>query len=250
MTGYPEPGDGIGLRRGLGELAQLAVGDGERALLEFLESVAGLAVTSIPGADGVGVTLLEAGRADTIVASTDFVRAVDAIQYAMGQGPCITAAAERRTVHSASLEDAVDWPDFGPRTAALGVHSVLSLPLVAQDCVVGAMNVYGRVRDAFTEDAMRLGEAFAGPAAMSVHNAQALFQARRLAGELRVAMTNRSVIDQALGVLMSRTGITEDEALARLRTRSQSEQVKVSVLAQRIVAEAVRRAQARRAGDA
>jgi GAF domain-containing protein len=241
--------DDAALRSSLAELSRLTLAAGDDGLRALLRNVATFAARAIPGADGVGVTMLGGAEADTLVASADFVSAVDAIQYGLGQGPCVTAAADRRTVRSGALETDPDWPEFGPRTAALGVHSVLSLPLVADDVVVGAMNVYAHARDAFDPRAQRLGELFSVPAAVSVHNARALFQAHRLAGELQSAMDSRSVIDQALGVVMSRTGGTEKEAFDGLALRSQNLNLKLSALAQQLVDEAVRRAQSRHAGE-
>lgn len=103
------------------------------ALDVLLTHVAEFAVGAIPGADGAGVTLLERGRPDTIVASAPFVRAVDEIQYTLGEGPCISAASAGRTFRSGSLGGEALWPRFGPRVGRLGVHSVLSLPLLLPD---------------------------------------------------------------------------------------------------------------------
>jgi hypothetical protein len=61
------------------------------SLEDLLTKVATFAVQAIPGADGAGLTLIEAGRADTIVKSAPFVREVDDIQYGLGEGPCISA---------------------------------------------------------------------------------------------------------------------------------------------------------------
>jgi GAF domain-containing protein len=243
-----EVADDAELRASLSQLSQLRLGEGLPGLQGLLHSVAVYGVRAIPGADGVGVTLLEPGRSDTIVASHDFVAEIDAIQYGLGQGPCITAARDRRTVHSNALEADADWPQFGPRIAALGVHSVLSLPLMIDDTAVGAMNVYAHAPSAFTERAISFGEVFCVPAAVAVRNAQALFQAHRLTEEMRVAMESRSVIDHALGVMMSRTGGTEQEAFERLRIRSQREHLKIAVLARQLVDEAIRKAQSRRPG--
>jgi GAF domain-containing protein len=77
------------------------------------------------------------------------------------------------------------WPQFGSRVARLGVHSVVSLPLVTNAGVLGAMNVYAHQKNAFPADAGRLGELFAVPAAIAVQNAQVLEQTKRLATNCR-----------------------------------------------------------------
>ncbi|MDQ2836413.1 MAG: GAF and ANTAR domain-containing protein [Actinomycetota bacterium] len=239
------PADDVDLRESLAGLSRLVMGHGQSGLEGMLRHVADFAVLAIPGADGAGLTLLEQQGTDTVVSSADFVREVDAIQYGIGEGPCITAATDRCTVRSGSLSSDRQWPRFGPRVGRLGVHSALSLPLLAGDQVVGALNVYARAKNAFDDRAVELGELFAIPAAISVQNAQVLAQARRLATHLQTALTNRAVIDQAIGVLMSRTGCTPDEAIARLKVMSQADNRKLSVMAQQVLDEAVRRARAR-----
>lgn len=215
------------------------------SLEDLLTQVATFAVRAIPGADGAGLTLIEEGRTDTIVKSAPFVREIDEIQYGLGQGPCISAAAEATPMRSGSLETDSRWPQFGPRAGGLGVHSVLSLPLISAEMVVGAMNVYARAEDAFDERAVQLGELFAVPAAIAVQNAQILAQTQRLAAKFQEALTSRAVIDQAIGILMSRSGVTPAEAYSRIRLLSEHQSTQLTVVAEGIVREAVRRARAR-----
>lgn len=231
------------LNSSLAALSRLATG--QMQLTDVLTRVSEFAVLAIPGANGAGLTLLEKGRHDTIVASAPFVGLVDDIQYGIGEGPCITAAAEGRTLRSGSLESDQQWPRFGPRVAHLGVHSALSIPLLTPDGVLGAMNVYAHERDAFDEHAARVGELFAIPAAIAVLNAQVLAQAKRLTTQLQAALTNRAVIDQAIGILRSRVGCGPEEAFDRLRHMSQSENQKLHSVALRVVEESVSRARAR-----
>lgn len=141
------------------------------------------------------------------------------------------------------------WPRFGPRVSRLGVHSALSLPLLLPEQVVGAINVYAHDKDVFDEHAAQLGELFAAPAAVAVHNAQVLAGAQRLAGQLQQALSSRPIIDQAIGILRARTGASETEALERLRSISQQEHVKVVVVAARVVDQAAARARARHASQ-
>lgn len=237
----------IDLRDSLANLARL--GSNRLGLEDLLTRVATFAVQAIPGAEGAGLTLLEDDRANTIVATASFVSEVDAIQYGMGQGPCITAAAEAVTVMSGSLGGDPRWPRFGGRVARLGVHSVVSLPLITPDGVVGAMNVYAHDKFVFGERAAGLGEIFALPAAIAVQNAQVLAQAKRLASRLQAALESRGVIDRAVGIVLSRSGGTEQEALERLRSVSQREHRKLAEVAARVVDEAVRRARARHHED-
>ncbi len=238
--------DVAALTTSLAGLSRLGAGHGQRGLADMLTYVAQFAVAAIPGADGAGLALLENGRSDTIVATAPFVNQVDAIQYGLGEGPCISAAATGTTVRSGDIGRDRAWPRFGVRVARLGVHSVLSLPLIVGEQVLGAMNIYAHPVDAFDERAQELGQQYAVPAAISVQNAQVLFQAQRLAGELQTAMVTRAVIDQAVGIVMSRSGCGPSEAFDRLRAISQRENTKLSVVSQRMVDDTVRRVRAHR----
>jgi GAF domain-containing protein len=244
--------DDANLRAGIGDLAGLVAGS--RSLSESLAEIAGFAVRVIPGADGVGVALLRAGRPDDPVealsASAAIVEEIDRIQYVtLDEGPSLTAVRERCTVRSESLGGDRRWPRFGPRVGRLGVHSVLALPLVVADQVVGAITVYAYGKDTFDEHAAELGELFAKPAAVAVHNAQVLADAQVLTTRLQAALVTRPVIDQAVGLIRGRTGRSAEDALSHLRAISQAEQRKLVEVAQSLVDEAVRRARARQPPD-
>lgn len=217
---------------------------GHLPLEEMLTRVARYAVQAIPGADGAGLTLIEQHRADTLVTTADFVAEVDAVQYGLGEGPCITAATEGVTVISGSLGGDPRWPRFGGRIARMGVHSALSLPLITPDEVVGAMNIYAREKHVFDGRAAELGEVYAVPAAVAVLNARVLEDTRRLASRLQSALGERMVVERAIGIVMSRSGIDETEALARLTKLSQHQHVKLVQIARTLVDEAMRRARA------
>lgn len=248
----PDRADSADLQTSLVNLGGLVADS--LGLDELLAQVATFAARAIPGADGAGLTLLRldhtADRVDhhveALAASHPFVSAVDEIQYTtVKEGPCITAALERRTVRSGSLGGEQMWPRFGPRVGRLGVHSALSLPLLLAGQTVGALNVYAHRKDVFDDHAAHLGELFAAPAAVAVHNARLLTEARRLTTQLQAALSSRPIVDQAVGLLRGRSGVSADEAFIRLRRISQTEHVKVVDVARRIVDDAVRRAQAR-----
>jgi GAF domain-containing protein len=240
--------DELDLHAGLSGVTGIVAGT--QGVIETLREVAEFAVQAIPGADGAGVALVHSSddtlriRARAVTAA--FVDDIDAVQYEVfDEGPCITCARSRRPTVSGSLGSDNRWPHFGGRVARMGVHSALALPLIIGDRVIGVINSYARQRDAFTEHAVQSGAQFAGPAAVSVYSTQLLADARERAGQLQQALGSRAVIDQAIGIIRSRSGLSAQEAFERLTRTSQHENVKLHVVAERLVDEAVRRAQAR-----
>jgi GAF domain-containing protein len=151
----------------------------------------------------------------------------------------------RRPTVSGSIGSDDRWPHFGGHVARMGVHSVLALPLMIADRVIGAINAYAYQRDAFAQHAVQLGAQFAGPAAVSVYNAQLLASAQERTDRLQRALSSRAVIDQAIGIIRSRSGGSAEEAFERLARMSQSDNIKLNVVAERLVEEAVRRARTR-----
>jgi GAF domain-containing protein len=125
------------------------------------------------------------------------------------------------------------------------VHSVLALPLVVDHRVIGAINSYAYGRDAFADHAVQLASQFAGPAAVSVYHAQLLASARDRTARLQRALVSRAVIDQAIGIIRSRSGVSASEAFDRLTRMSQNENIKLHLLAEQLVEAAVRRARER-----
>jgi GAF domain-containing protein len=223
---------------------------GARGVVDLLRDVAEFAAQAIPGVDGAGVALIDPQRGissvETWAATAVLVHEIDTIQYnELKEGPCITCMQSRRPTVSGSLGSDSRWPHFGGRVARMRMHSALALPLIVGDQVIGSINAYAESRDAFAEHAVQLGSQFARPAAVSVYNAQLLAVAHERTLRLQRALDSRSVIDQAIGILRSRTGGSADEAFARLTHISQTDNVKLHTVAQRLVEEATRRARAR-----
>lgn len=238
--------DDADLYAGLTGVATLVAG--ARGVPELLEDVAAFASRAIPGADGAGAAL---GGDDPVVrtwaATTELVAEIDAVQYGeLNEGPCLTAMQSGRPTVSGSLGADDRWPRFGGRVARLTVHSALALPLVVDEHVIGVINAYAHARDAFGEHAVEIGVEFGRTAAVSIHNGRLLDLARERTTQLQRALDTRPVIDQAIGIIRSRSGSSPEEAFDRLTKLSQAENVKLHTVAEQLVDEAVRRALALR----
>lgn len=249
MSSAQKGSDEIDLHAGLRGLARMV--SGARDVIELLCQVAEFAADAIPGVDGASVALVNEGKGlpvlQTASATAGFVHDIESFQYnELGEGPCITCVHTGRPTVSGSLAADERWPRFGGRVGRMGVHSALSLPLMVGEQLIGAINCYAKTHNAFGEHAVQLGTQFAEPAAVSIYNAELLAEARARAEKLEEALDNRALIDQAIGIIRSRTGITHEVAFSRLVQMSQNGNLKLRVVAARLVEDAVRRAQARR----
>ena len=97
--------------------------------------------------------------------------------------------------------------------------------------------------------AVEFGQLFDGLDTVSLQSARVLARTHQLAGQLHARLETQAVIDQAIGVLMARSGGTEAEALDGLCALSQSEHQELAVAARGIVDGAAWGARVRHRGD-
>jgi GAF domain-containing protein len=185
--------------------------------LRMAVSLAGVAVG---GADGVSVSLRRRGILMTVAATDRTIYTMDANQYETGEGPCVDASTIGRWFHAESLENETRWPAFTPRARALGIHSILSTPLLVEQHPVGALNIYSLIPSAFTVQDQELAGAFAAQASSLLGDAAANLSDDELSIRFQGALRAREVIAQAQGILMEREGISEHDAYGTLRRLS------------------------------
>ena len=217
----------------LGVLHALPLGAAE--VEAFLEKVAGLAAVAVADDCSCGITLRQ-GRAFTTVAASDETAAiVDEVQYGAGEGPCLEAIATERIVYVRDQETDSRWGEYRQAALDRGVRSSLSLPLFVEDACAGALNLYGRVPDAFDSAAQGRANVFAAQAATTIALDLRLREHERRSDQVAEALRSRSTIDQALGILMAEEQCDADTALALLRHHSQVTNQKLRVVAARLV---------------
>ncbi len=201
-----------------------------------VELVTVLAGESIPGTAGAGVTVVDNRGKRSLAASHPLVEQADLLQYRLDAGPCLTAAVERTPVRIDDVGTDDRWPEWCAEVADLGVHSVLSVPLVAGGTGLGAIKVYSAERAAFDSRAERILELFARQAAVLLANTLTLADAHRTNSQLTDALQRRDVIGQAKGILLARGAADDSEAFAMLITASQRSNTKLHEVARRLVA--------------
>jgi GAF domain-containing protein len=206
-----------------------------------LTTVAHLAVQSLPQAMFAGVTMMVDDRVSTQAFTDATCPEIDQVQYQTGYGPCLEAFRQGALIAAESLEGDDRWPEFAAAAVARGVRSTLSLPLLAGQGSVGALNFYAGVDRAFGEADVGTARLFAAQAAVVLLNAQAYWGARLKTEHMQVALEGRQVIDMAKGIIMNTMGCGPDEAFDVLVKQSQQENRKVRDIAAEITGQAQRR---------
>jgi anti-anti-sigma factor len=181
-----------------------------------LRLVVELANTCMNSADGVSVSLLRHGILSTVAASDETIMAMDAEQYATGEGPCVDASANGHWFHTESLDAETRWPAFTPRARQLGIRAILSSPLKAFEQPVGALNIYSRSAESFEISDQEAAAVFAQKASVILSDAGAGTGDSELAQRYQDALRSRRTITLATGVMMERGRIDEDEAFTAL----------------------------------
>ncbi|WP_053004795.1 GAF and ANTAR domain-containing protein [Kocuria sp. SM24M-10] len=192
----------------------------------------------VDDATGAGVSLLdEAGRRRTTGSTGGSVDAADALQYELGEGPCLSAWA---TGAAQRVEDTTEdrrWPAWSAAAAGEGIRSVLSVPLVRQEHehALGAMKVYAAAPHAFSAREEQVLGLLAGAAATLLGSALAPDAPNRLSASLRAALADRRAVDLATGMLMERHGTDAQGARATLLHASRALDLPLTRIASRVL---------------
>ena len=228
------PAEAIDIAAGVTELHDVLLST--QSIEDFVQELVVQAAQLIADSLSCGITLRRGTQTDTVACSDELAGRVNGLQYRLGEGPCLTALASGDPVYSPDLAADSRWPRFAAEAVAAGIRSALSLPLIAQDQVIGALNLYARGVAAFGPEQTGLAEKFAENAAGALALGQRLVSYAELTDHLRASLGSRAVIDQAMGIIMGQERCTQDQAFAALRTASQNRNVKLHALAAEIVA--------------
>jgi GAF domain-containing protein len=212
---------------------------------ETVESALGvlssLAQETVPGSTGGGVSVVDGGRRTSSGSTDARVREADALQYRLDEGPCLTAAATRQLVRIDDLSTDTRWPRWASAALPLGLRAAMSAPLVVGDGSLGAIKVYAEEPGTFDDRSEQLLSLFAAQAAFLVANVRTAERAKRLSDGMREAIDSRDAVNVARGILMGRSNLDEESALALLLRRAAQDGTTLAEAARALVDGTVRR---------
>jgi GAF domain-containing protein len=194
-----------------------------------LADITASALEVIDGAISAGITLTKRKKLVQSLAPTDGIaEQFDELQQQTGQGPCLDAAWQHRTVRVPDLLADDRWPQFARAIREKSpVRSSVSYELFTHSEGMGALNVYATEPFSFSDRAVENGYALAAHAAL-------VFDFARKEDQFQSALASRDVIGQAKGMIMERFNVDAAQAFSLLTKLSQDSNVPVAQICRQL----------------
>ncbi|RDI63481.1 GAF and ANTAR domain-containing protein [Nocardia pseudobrasiliensis] len=200
-----------------------------------LRDIAVITSRMLTGRPTVGVTL-DRGAATVTVTSADAHTMLSGeIERTARLGPGGETLLTARSVTVRDVRTERRWGEYPARMLAHGVRSIHFEPLLTGDDPIGALSLYSESADGFDTHA-RETIALAGlHTGMLLSAALHTAHQTELTVQLQSALASRSVIDQALGMVMAQRRCGRDHAFSVLSTISQHRNVKLVDIAVEVI---------------
>jgi hypothetical protein len=187
----------------------------------------------VVGVTAAGITLMGGEFAGPICVSSPRVKALEDLQFTIGQGPCRDAFHTGVPVHAARFDAAASdrWPPFVELARASGISAVFAYPLLAMGAMLGVLTLYqqheGDLTSAQHDDSIAL--------AAIVTETLLSLQAAAPSGTLAPGL-EEAVAYQASGMIAMQLQIPVSEALLRIRAHAFANDRTLGAVAADIVA--------------
>ncbi len=200
-----------------------------------LHQLAELLARRVPACSGAAVTLWRDGAPMASSASHPDLAALTALQLESQRGPTVEAARSGEPNGCADTLEGDRWPEFTAAALAKGVRCCVTLVYQPGPGTTLTLTLYGVRPRSLTPEQVPLASLLAAFGSATLASTARFDDAQRTTWQLREAVDARAVVDQAKGILMHATGCDADQAFDRLRRVSQTQHIKLTDLARRVV---------------
>jgi transcriptional regulator with GAF, ATPase, and Fis domain len=176
------------------------------------------------------------GELRVVAASSEAARLLELFQLQNDQGPCLDCFRSGRPVQAADLDaEAARWPRFAPAARQAGFAAVQALPMRLREQIIGALNLFRAGAGVFDPADVRVGQALADVATISLLHERSMRHSDTLNEQLQSALNSRVVIEQAKGKLAERLGLDMGQTFSLLRDFARNRNLRLSDLAQAFI---------------
>jgi signal transduction protein with GAF and PtsI domain len=148
----------------------------------------------------------------------------------IGQSMSGRAVREQRPVY---IPDVTDEGSYFYRDLAKqeGLHSLLTVPMLIKEKVIGVINVYTSMRYVFSEEEVKTLQVIANQAAVAIEHTRLMEKSF----EMQEALEVRKLVERAKGFLMASRGLSEPEAFKLLQRQSMNLRKSMREIAEAII---------------
>ena len=178
------------------------------------------------------VMLLDEKKEELVIAATQSLsnEYVNKPNLKVGQSISGRVVLEKRPlkVLDVTKEPGYMFPDVARKE---GFVSLLSVPMMIKDQVVGVINSYTTREHTFTKEEIDILQAVANQAAVAIENTN-------LSHEIlaaKEALESRKLVERAKGILMRELGLNEDEAYRKIHKKSMDTRKTMKEVAEAII---------------
>lgn len=192
-------------------------------------------VAELLGVPRAAVTLVASDmRCRPLAAPSDPVGALIALEPEIREGPTLDAVCGGAVVAEEELPGS-RWPSYVVRARALGVRSVLAIPLRGGDQSVGVLTVLVTERHGWHVREVAAVEVFADLVGAYAAQQNELDRLQRTTSQLQSALESRVAIEQAKGVLAGELGCSIEQAYEMLRDHARRNRATLQSVAHAVV---------------
>jgi transcriptional regulator with GAF, ATPase, and Fis domain len=192
---------------------------------------------SLLDVESAGLLLADARHVlHVMAASSERTRDLELFQLQREEGPCLECYRDGTPVLVEDLSEYTErWPQFVNAATQAGFASVHALPLRLHDTVLGTLGLFGAHPGALNEEDLRLGQALADVASISIVHGDRAADRDLLVEQLSAALQSRVIIEQAKGIVAQQYGLEMDGAFQLLRAYARNHNRKLGEVARNLV---------------
>ena len=223
--------------RPLAEVAA-AVGDitaQARNASDLMQRLAQLVTNSVAHATTAVITLAESGRIVAAVAANEQGAWVADYQLSSESSIAHSVVTAGQPIYTADWTLESGWGALRDAVLTHGMRSSSCRPLVVDGYTIGALCVLSAQPDQFPVDARRRVDEFGALIATAIVGTRRNFQDVSEVDNLRKALTSRSTIDQAVGIIVAVERCSAEDAFSTLTRASQNGNVRLRDIAAELI---------------
>jgi hypothetical protein len=177
------------------------------------------------------------GQLRLLAATSTQTRELELFELHTDEGPCVQCYTTGGPVSVVDLHEATArWPRFVPAAREVGVASVHAVPMRAAGIVLGSLGLFGTWPGELTASDLLVAQTLAHVACVAILQERPPTPSTVLP-QLRSALTQRIVVEQAKGFLRERLDVSVDAAFSLLRKYAREHREHLTDVARQLMAE-------------